>query len=283
MRATPPLDIPYLVRYAVRMTRAEAKADELQDLRDVIALLPLDVVGEPVADEQPDFQFVLADGRRIGLEHTRAVNEEVARGRGVTGRMAMRVTQGLADAGINAHVNFTLPEGAAAALHSMRRELTAEIAALVNLARDALAQPFEGHWQRYQLLDDIINDEGEVVWRDPARARGVQDLRGTGVEFCSSVMVGASDTPFAGCNTTSFGERANVIQDAIDDKSAKLADYRKSGDNEYWLLVVGSTGPGSSLDVYEARGEFESPFDRTIFLERFERKCIRLRTRPPAP
>lgn len=263
------------------MTRPEAKADELRDVLEMIDLLPLDVSGPPIEHERPDFRLVLASGRRIGLEHTRAIDGTIAPASGVADRLRNRVQQGLVEAGIPAHINFTISEGAAAVLNSMRRELAAEVAALVKLAGDALAEPLaDGEsWKRYEILDDIVNHEGEVVWRDPARARGVRDLARTGVEFCSAVMVRPDHAPFAGCNRTAHGQRANIIQDAIDDKAELLDVYRQSGDDEQWLLVVGSARTGGALDIHEADGEFISPFDRTIFLERFEGACVELRTR----
>lgn len=46
-----------------------------------------------------------------------------------------------------------------------------------------------------------------------------------------------------------------------------------------WLLVVGSTTAGGTLDISDADGEFTSPFDRTLFVECFEDKCVELRIR----
>jgi hypothetical protein len=41
-----------------------------------------------------------------------------------------------------------------------------------------------------------------------------------------------------------------------------------------WLLVVGSSGPGSALDMDRVRdGVYSSPFDKTMFLELHDDQC----------
>jgi Fe-S oxidoreductase len=49
------------------------------------------------------------------------------------------VLAGLRAAGVAAQVNFTIAEGSAAVLNSMRREMAAEVAAIVKLAREGYA------------------------------------------------------------------------------------------------------------------------------------------------
>jgi CO dehydrogenase/acetyl-CoA synthase gamma subunit (corrinoid Fe-S protein) len=68
-----------------------------------------------------------------------------------------------------------------------------------------------------------------------------------------------------------------LIQAAIDHKS--IADYSMPG-AESWLLVVGSAGTGGTLDTSDARGQFTSPFVKTVFLECFSGDCVVLQTRP---
>jgi hypothetical protein len=48
------------------------------------------------------------------------------------------------------------------------------------------------------------------------------------------------------------------------------------------LLVVAGMGLSASIDTHEPVGEFVSPFDRTIFVDAYEGKCLVLDTRPPA-
>ena len=266
------------------MTRPTAKADECAHVREMLELLNHDLRGEIVQQETPDFRLMLTDGRRIGLEHTRAVNEAIARGRGAKSRLESMGQQGLEKAGLLAHVNVSLSEGAAAALNAEPAVLRTEVAAIVELARAALLLPEEegaGGWRRFvQFEDDMVADDGTVVWRDPDRQRGPRDLEDYGIR-CTAVMVRPYKSALVTCSGSGFAQGPAIVQAAIDDKAEHLASYRASGDDEQWLLIVGSTGAGSALDTEHVRGEFVSPFDRTIFLELFARHCIDLRTRPP--
>jgi hypothetical protein len=266
------------------VTRPQDKAEELSYAQDMIRLLPqLGVVGDPFERERPDFCLTLADGRRAGLEVVRAVDEGIAAGRGAKKKMKARVTAGLIAAGANAHINFSISDGAAGVIasHSMKVQLASEIDALVRLAVNALAATPNGEspWRRYQWFEDIIDDTGFVCWRDPDRDRGADELQGSGVEFCTAVMVRPHSEPLTTVSGTSFGQPASIIQDAIDEKAKLLPEYLKSGYDVQWLLVVGSTTAGGTLDITDAEGEFTSQFDRTFFVERFEDKCVELRIR----
>lgn len=266
------------------MTRPQDKAKELSYAQDMIRLLPrLGVVDDPVERERPDFCLTLADGRRAGLEVVRAVDEGIAAGRGAKKKMKARVTAGLNAAGANAHINFSISDGAVGVLaaHSMKVQLATEIDALVKLTINALAAKPKGDspWRRYQWFEDIVDDTGFVCWRDPDRDRGADDLEGSGVEFCTAVMVRPYKEPLTTASGTSFGQPASIIQAALDEKASLLPEYRKSGYDVQWLLVVGSTTDGGTLDISDAEGEFTSPFDRTFFVERFEGKCVELRIR----
>ena len=70
------------------MTRAAAKLEELAHVNEMIRLLGLEVEASPGSDdERPDFRFTLKGGRKIGLEHTRAVDRDLQVGRGVPARL----------------------------------------------------------------------------------------------------------------------------------------------------------------------------------------------------
>lgn len=266
------------------MTRPEDKEQELQYVRDMIRLLPqLGIVGDPTGRERPDFGLTLAGGRSAGLEVVRARDQGVAAGRGAKMKMKKKLVVKLIAERVNAHINFSISDGAAGVLatHSMKSELAAEIAGLAKIAKDALVDaPIpDSVWRRYRRFDDdIVDDTGFVCWRDPDRDRGSHDLDGHGIEFCTAVMVRQHDEPLATCTGTSFGQSPSIIQGAIDDKAELLAEYLNSGYDEQWLLVVGSTGEGGTLDISDAEGEFSSPFLRTFFLETFGGECVELKT-----
>ena len=270
------------------MTRPEDKAKELAQVREMIAQLPeLGVVGEPAERERPDFCLTLATGKHIGLEVVRAMDEGIAAGKGAIKKINKRVLGGLRADAVNALVVYSMTEGAAAVLatNGMKKQLAAEVAALVKLAKKALTESANrGAWRKYQYFDDIVNDEGEVCWRDPDRDRGAHDLEGSGIEFSSSVMIMPSNEPHAGSTGLGTGQPRSILQDAINEKAGLLDEYRKTGYDEQWLLVVGSDGTGGSLDISDATDdEFVSPFNRTFFLESFEEICVELRTSHAPP
>ena len=265
------------------MTRPEDKEQELRYALEMIRLLPqLGIVGKPRGRERPDFQLTLIGNQSAGLEIVRAMDQGIAAGRGARIKMKKRVATGLVAEGVNAHINFSISDGAAGVLaaHSMKSSLSAEIAGLVKLAKAALEDaPSPGSvWRRYVEFDDIVDDTGFVCWRDPDRDGGSHDLEGRGIKFCTAVMVRPYEEPLATSTGTSFGQPASIIQEAIDEKSELLAEYRKSGYQEQWLHIVGSAGEGGTLDISDAEGEFKSPFGRTFFLETFEDICIELKT-----
>jgi hypothetical protein len=269
------------------VTRPEDKAKELQYACDMIRLLPqLGIVGEPTARERPDFGLTLAGGKTAGLEVVRARDQGIAAGRGAKIKMKKQLVAKLIAEGVNAHINFSISDGAAGVLaaRSMKLELAAEIAGLAKVAKDALvdAPTPDSVWRRYRRFDaDIVDDTGFVCWRDPDRDRGAHDLDGRGIEFCTAVMVRPHDEPLATCSGTSLGQSPSIIQAAIDDKAELLAEYLNSGYDAQWLLVVGSTGEGGTLDISDAEGEFSSPFHRTFFLETFADECVELKIANP--
>lgn len=271
------------------MTRPADKEQELRYVRHMIAGMP-DLGELTITDadrESPDCQLTSSDGRTVGLEVVRAMDEGVASGRGVKSKMTKRIVKDLRMARVNAHINFSISDGAAGllALPEMKATLAAEINALVRLATNALREaPVPGKvWRRYQRYDsDAVDETGFVCWRDASRDNGSHDLDGRGVEFCTSVLVRPYSEPLATCGVSSRGQPRRIIQDAIDAKASLLPEYKAKGDDELWLLVVGSSGQGGALDISAAEGEFISPFERTFFLEAFEGKCIELKVRKRA-
>ncbi len=70
-----------------------------------------------------------------------------------------------------------------------------------------------------------------------------------------------------------------IIQRAIDLKVAKLGTYRALGADEYWLLVVGGRVLSGYVTADDARcAVFESPFDRSVFLDLEDGACVILET-----
>ncbi len=284
------------------MTRPETKTAERLHAQALVRLMPeLGVVGEPEPRERPDFRLVLANGRSVGLEHVRAVDQRIAAGNGVVQQIIERVRLELVANGVNASVVVSIDDGVAAVLATkeMKPQLAAEIAAIARLVKLALEdapstnsrierrrvalglEAGTSPWRRYRRFKADITADGTACWRDPRRNEGSYDLDGRGIDFVTAVMVRPDDVPNVGRSGSSWGQPPSIIQAVIDQKAAKLEDYRGAGYDEQWLLVVGSVATGGTLDISAADGCFTSPYDRTFFLEIFAGECVELTTRTP--
>lgn len=242
----------------------------------MLELLGIEVDGEPVKRERPDFLLPMRDGRTVGVEVVRAIDERIAVGRGARERLKRKLRDALAAAGINAWVNVRLHEHIAAALNGDRNALEREVAALVELARKTMSAGPEGRWYWFEWIDHEFE---QCMGRRRHAESDAQDLQGTGVERAHTVGIHTWDEPSATWSTFGGGQRANIVQDAINSKLADLPAYRQCGASEIWLLVVGSTGTGGSLFIDDVEDVvFTSPYDQTIFLELFEGRCMVLNT-----
>jgi hypothetical protein len=257
------------------------KADEeLEHARQMIALMKLEIAGEPEKRERPDFFLRLAGGRKIGLEVTRALDPFRATGRGARNRMKQRVREGLASKGVVVWVNISASEGVFGVLNREPKTLIRDADAIVALAAGC-GHELKGEWICWEWLDEE-EDEDPPEWQEPREMdSNTRDLGPTGVTHVERVMVHRSDELHVTWSSSHIGANgASLVQTAIDKKIAKLGDYKLADADEHWLLVVGSTGTGGSIEIDEVAGrEFVSPFARTIFLERFGSHCLELRTR----
>ena len=62
------------------MTRPEAKQYEVKVVREFIRLHGVELDGEPLAGEGPDFELSLKGGARVGLEITELADPTIALG-----------------------------------------------------------------------------------------------------------------------------------------------------------------------------------------------------------
>ncbi len=238
----------------------------------MLRLLAAEIDGEPIKRESPDFVIKLRDGRSVGVEVVRALDEQLARGRGTRTRIKRQLRDALTKRGINAWVNVSLTEGMAGYLNGEPELLRRELDAIAALAGDVAGKLGET-WLYYKRTSAEFDELGE----DEA------SLEGTGVGYVRSVAFLAHEEPLVSWSTSGAGQPPSIVQDAIDDKAEKLVTYQQCGADEVWLLVVGSSGTGGALFVDDVEGRtFTSPYDRTLFLELYEGKCVALDTTPPA-
>lgn len=222
------------------MTRPQQLAEELRLVSKLVDLLrvPLRTPPTPCQPPLPDFQLSLEDGRSIGLEVRESRDPELAEAWNATlPQFSNRIKSALEDLGATARVlgsvyleEFSLVRRAA---------LNAAVAQIVSVVIAAPAEGFQKSGSKFP---------------------GLGFLSFLAVTSSSNVDVsfGASGQPLG----------PGLIQLAINDKAPKLARYRQLGASEYWLMVVGGATLSGHVTVDDARSRiFESPFDRTIFLD----------------
>lgn len=245
------------------MTRQTKRDRERAQLDFMIEKLGLDVVrvtpGEPPA---PDFLLELRDGAKIAVELTEARESYIAEGTGALKRLRSAVLKLLGTRGVTAAVRAHL-------------RLREETAAFLNSDAKLLHRVAE------QVVA-FVEPHVQQVAAGPSRPFTEEDLRAAGVECLRGLLL----QPFAkldvSTGTIGPGQRSTTIQAAIDRKASKLENYRAEvAGAATWLLIVGGAGRGASVDAWEADGTFVSPFDRTIFVELYEGKCVVLTTTKP--
>lgn len=261
------------------MTTAKVKAQERASFSEMVRLLQLDLDGEPVERERPDFMFKLCDGRTIGVELVRALDEYIAGGRGARARIKARLAKMLD--GLSAFVNVRVNEHTLGALNRDAKALNAEIGVVAALARKAVAAGIpERGGRHYEWIDHELIEMG--IRQPPDEY--THDLDGTGAQHVDCISIYPASELIVSWSSFGGGQRARVVQEVIDEKNENIEAYRECGADELWLLVIGSAGTGGALFVEEVEGkQFCSVFDRTLFLELFEGRCVPLDTIPPAP
>jgi hypothetical protein len=257
--------------------------EERGQLDAMIELLKLEV-NDIVKRESPDFVITFGDGRQIGVEVVRALNEAVARGRGAVARIKRTLREALESTDTRAWVSVSLNENTASFLNGDSKALRAEVAAIAALARDVADRDCEAQWYNYEWVDHSYDELEDLVGHPVTYGRDpdVRDLKGTGVKHVEAIGIHPQKEPKVFVSGQGRGQHRRIVQEAIDSKCADLPTYRQCRADEIWLLVIGSAGTGGSLFVDDVEGvQFTSPYDRTVFLEQFEGRCVYLDTLPP--
>ncbi len=247
------------------MTRVAAKELERAQLDAMIERLPVDGVATIEDGESPDFTLTFTNGRRVGVEAVRALNPSVASGAGVRARLRNKIVAELKKRGVPALVGLSIPTSLLGALNKRPDLVRGNIERIIDLACKEIPAD-AGHWEEFGT--DYSSDPGS--------------LESVGIHWMRRVSIARSSDSEPEVLITSSGdmESPSLVQDAIACKNELLPDYRTDVD-EQWLLVVGSERTGGSLYTDQVEGlRFVSAFERTIFLELFEGRCIELATDP---
>jgi hypothetical protein len=265
------------------MTTQRVIAQERAYVDEMITLLGLDLGESPIKQEppRPDYWFRLGSGRRIAVEVTRAIDQDVQAGNaGARQRLKKLIKDELVAQNIAAFVYLSIPIGIASALEEEPGTVKANATAIVQLAREVIESGVGPDETRH--FEDIDpDDESERFFvRSHRRKKNIAgDLSSRGIKYIDWIQISRSDEALVGSGGGGMGYGPSLIQGAIDAKREKYDGYDVSNADEFWLLVVGSTGSGSALDVRVTENRtFSSPFAKTVFLELFEGKCVALAT-----
>jgi len=122
-------------------------------------------------------------------------------------------------------------------------------------------------------------DEEDDESPDGDQSAGRRELSGTGIQHLDAIGIYPGTEARVTWSGLSNGQHSNIVQEAIDGKADDLSIYRQCGADEIWLLIIGSTGTGGALFIDDVEDvAFRSAYDKTIFLELFERRCMILDT-----
>jgi hypothetical protein len=237
------------------MTRASTKADETQSAEVFLRLLAVEH-GPLVSREAPDFEIPLRAGPRVGLEIVELADFTLARGESLVARLRDSLADRLREDGIDVRMHLSIPEGLGAEL-ARKGALKRHEHALVALAHRHVA-----------------------LSAGPASFDG-SALRLLGIDCVASVDVGEGSVVTIG--TRAHGRGHSFVQQAIDAKNAKIAEYKGNLPGcGIWLLLRARARQRSNVwhVVVDETQEYASAFDRTFFLHDTD-GLHELRTRPP--
>lgn len=242
------------------MTTKAQRDRELAHVREMVALLPVDIDDDPTPlqpPNKPDFELRLSgSGTVVGLEETAAIDGAHAK--------AWNETRALVESGIKRE----LARDSIRALVSSK----VEVAALIDLGDDDAALA--------NLVKRAATYVRGVVRQNKVASKSL--LQSYGIEHLRYLQVDPSPMLDVYLVTRAAPAGTDRIQLAINKKAKKLGRYQSHVADEYWLLVVGGEPIVSYVPAGDIRDHvFTSPYKRTLFLDRADRTCFELRTTTP--
>jgi hypothetical protein len=187
-------------------------------------------------------------GKRIGIELTRAVNEDQA-----------------------------VFDSFAGYLLDAARERYAELGGLPGMVMVSLRPKFSVRGVRGQALGIELAENVAALWRDPA---GTTIIRGDRLSPAVGRVVSQVQAyRVEGARSTYWqspiaawvqGITVDRLQPIINRKGDELNVYRRMNCDEYWLLIYARAGKSAEMfdeaDGFDS-GALTSPFDRTFFYD----------------
>ena len=236
------------------MTREAVKAWELRAVQELIRRLELEIQAEdPETRESPDFELRFRDGSAVGVEVTELADPSIASGDAAVTRLRTELERRLDDLGLLVGVGLRIGEGFAFELARDGQRVRDHVDGLVLLVQDHAQARRRPRWYRHDTLYK------------------------RGIPFVLEVWIGEG----AGGVITSgsaVGRRAPFVQQCIDRKSAKIAEYRARlpGRPIWLLLVAGVAGRSAVWSIVLDGHAYSSVFERTFYLDAYDGRFIEL-------
>lgn len=276
------------------MTRKEQDDEERAFIELMIERLPVAVMAPPVKRERPDFMLSVVGGTTVGVEVAQARDGAVAAGRAAVKRLkrALEGAPNLANLGAMVSVSISERNGAAltqgmvnANVVALSALLPTVVAALdepppfdesdVPTTPGALREAVKAQAVRAaeMVFDRRVDEDEDEPW---LRTLSSTELEAVGVVHVDAVRVIRAEGFLVTWSSAGYGGQGHLVQDLIDKKTPKLAEYRTLATaDQFWLLLVAGAGAGASIDSSDVEGRtFTSPFDRTVFLDLYEGRCF---------
>jgi hypothetical protein len=236
------------------MTREADKARELLAVLELIRRLDLQgQVDGPTPRERPDFELRFRDGTSVGIEVTELADSRIASGEAAVTRLRKAVQAGLAELGVSIGLGLSIGEGFASELARDGRHVRDHADGIVRLVQEHIR-----------------------AGRQPRRYRN-DFLRANGAPFVLEAWIGESPGKIY-TSGTAYGRREPFVQQCIDAKNAKIAEYRASlPGRPIWLLLVAGVAWRSAVWSVVLEGHtYSSRFDRTFYIDAFDSRSIEL-------
>lgn len=231
------------------MTRPEQREEERRHIEEFLRIERIGArfLGQP---DPPDGLLEIG-GRRVGVEHRKLTQEELAANRDNLNTFAAMLRTELAALGATLRVSLAFSDGGAK-LFRKRREVEEYAKRLAAFAKTC--EPTAPRWGAAPGFPEVVS-----LTLHPS-----DELR---VAVHSVIRAGAG----------------SAVSAAVEDKEAKLPSYRGTVD-EAWLLLVTAgdwTQPTELMHVQDV--EVRSKFDRVYLLDLGARAVLRLDAENPSP
>lgn len=247
----------------MRSTDAEKKEREIAAVRTVFARVLGGEIGVTFRQhETPDVLADLPDGTGVAVEVVEPANERLAESMASLARLKAAVIEAARAAKVDVNIHMRSNNGFIPNVD--RKTLARAVTAIIALA-----------------VEHAAGGAGSAVYDGSV-------LYARGIPALYEIRMWSSESPMVLTGTTtreSGGSVRERVQTAIKDKSAKIDAYRAGAPSRpVWLVVAAglrfASGTQSEAVVNE---DYESAFDRTFYVDAYDKTAFELRTRSVQP